>query len=201
MPTDSRHRWNHNTHYYPAVLDTAPAGARTALDVGTGDGLLATDLRERVPDVTAIDSDPAVLDRARETGAEVRWVLGDVMTYPLPEEHYDLVAAVASVHHLPDLASGLRRLADLTAVGGKLVVIGLARSASISDYAMNVAGTVQHRVLARSRGFWQHTAPMEMNFPHTYAQARRIAAATLPGMIWRRLPLFRYSVTWHNQRR
>jgi hypothetical protein len=35
-----------------------------------------------------------------------------------------------------------------------------------------------------------------MKYPHTYAQAREIASAVLPGMRWRRLPLFRYAVTW-----
>ena len=42
-------RWNHNLHYHRLVLDAVPAHARTALDVGTGDGLLAADLRRRVP--------------------------------------------------------------------------------------------------------------------------------------------------------
>lgn len=31
--------WNHNTHHHRLVLDTVPAGARNALDVGAGDGL------------------------------------------------------------------------------------------------------------------------------------------------------------------
>lgn len=197
MPIDTNRRWNHNTHYYPTVLGALPAGARTALDVGTGDGLLATALRARVSAVTAIDTDPAVLDRARASGTGIDWVLGDVMSAPLPARHYDLVAAVATVHHLPDLAAGLRRLADLTAPGGALAVIGCARNSRLGDYAMDVVGAAQHQLLSRTRGYWEHTAPVRMDFPHTYAQARRIAAHALPGMRWRRLPLFRYRLIWH----
>lgn len=32
--------WNHNTHYHSLVLNAAPEGAKTALDVGTGDRLV-----------------------------------------------------------------------------------------------------------------------------------------------------------------
>lgn len=59
MPTDVQQCWNHNTHYYRHVLRALPSGARAALDVGTGHGLLARDLRERVPEVVAIDQDAA----------------------------------------------------------------------------------------------------------------------------------------------
>ncbi|AQZ66330.1 unnamed protein product [[Actinomadura] parvosata subsp. kistnae] len=196
MPTDLRARWNHNTHYHHLALEAVAPAARTALDVGTGDGLLATALRELVPHVTAIDLDPEVLDRARATGADVDWVVGDVMSSPLPEGHFDVVTSIATVHHLPDLGAALARLASLTAPGGALVVIGCARNGHPRDYLMDLAGIVQHQVLSRTRGYWNHTAPVQMTFPHTYAQVKQVASAVLPGMRWRRLPLFRYAVVW-----
>lgn len=193
-----RPKWNHNIHYYDAVLEAAPSNARTALDVGTGDGLLAVRLAQTIPEVTAIDADADVLARAAgATSVPVGWVTGDVLTSDLPEEHYDLVAAVATVHHFADLGRGLRRLAQLTSPGGALVVIGCARSSSTSDFVYDLAGVVQHQVLSRTRGFWQHSAPVQMNFPHTFAETKQIAAEHLPGAIWRRLPLWRYSLVWH----
>ncbi|GAS86476.1 class I SAM-dependent methyltransferase [Mycolicibacterium brisbanense] len=200
MVRDRHDRWNHNTHYYDIVLSAVPPGAQTALDVGTGDGLLAARLRSEIPEVTGIDSDAEVIGRARNDPAEVNWMIGDVMTSPLPQGHYDLVATVATVHHLPDLAGGLARLADLTAPGGALVVIGCARSSSPSDYALDVIGAVQHQFYSRTRGYWQHSAPVVMEFPHTYDQVRQIAVAALPGMRWRRLPLWRYAITWTKPR-
>jgi SAM-dependent methyltransferase len=59
------------------VVSAVPPGARTALDVGTGDGLLAAPLRATIPDVTGIDSDAEVIDRARDSAAEVNWLVGD----------------------------------------------------------------------------------------------------------------------------
>ncbi|NNH71418.1 class I SAM-dependent methyltransferase [Nocardia uniformis] len=194
-------RWNHNTHYYDIALDAAPSTARTALDVGTGDGLLAVRLAEKIPEVTGIDSDAEIIARAQSSASgNITWITGDALTYDLPEAHYDLVAAVATVHHFPDLVVGLQRLADLTAPGGALVVIGCARSSTVHDYAFELAGIVQHQVLSRTRGFWQHNAPVQMRFPHTYTEAKQIATAVLPGMKWRRLPLWRYAFTWHKTR-
>ncbi|ADB35586.1 Methyltransferase type 11 [Kribbella flavida DSM 17836] len=196
MPTDLKRRWNHNTHYHRLVLAALPANARSALDVGTGDGLLATDLRERVPEVVAIDPDAAVLERARASEADVQWLHGDVMTQSLPLAHFDLVGTIATVHHLPDLADGLSRFAELTAPGGSVVVVGCARASTVSDYLVEGVGILQHQVLSRTRGYWQHSAPVEMRFPHTYSEVRSIATATLPGVRWRRLPLFRYLLHW-----
>ncbi|WP_226362749.1 methyltransferase domain-containing protein [Pseudonocardia sp. ICBG1142] len=65
MSGSSARRWNHNIHYHRLVLDAVPRGAQTALDVGTGNGLLAADLVHRVPQVVAIDLDPTVLRSAR----------------------------------------------------------------------------------------------------------------------------------------
>lgn len=193
--------WNHNTEYYDVVLDAAPSTAHTALDVGTGDGLLAARLAETIPEVTGIDSDADIIARAESgTSAHVRWIVGDVLTYALPESHYDLVAAVATVHHFPDLACGLQRLANLTAPGGAVVVIGCARSSTVCDYAHDAVGVVQHQILSRTRGFWQHNAPVQMQFPHTYTEVEQIAATVLPGMRWRRLPLWRYMIRWNKPR-
>ncbi|MCG7633157.1 class I SAM-dependent methyltransferase [Gordonia McavH-238-E] len=190
--------WNHNIHYYNKALDAAPTNTRAALDVGTGDGLLAIRLAEKFPEVTGIDSDAESIARARSSApADITWITGDVLTYKLPEAHYDLVVAVATVHHFPELAVGLERLAELAAAGGTVVVIGCARSSSAYDFACDLVGTAQHQVLSRTRGFWQHNAPVRMQFPHTFGEVRQIAAAVLPGMKWRRLPLWRYSITWH----
>lgn len=91
----------------------------------------------------------------------------------------------------------MQRLADLTAPGGTLVVIGCARSSTVPDYAFDGLGVVQHQVLSRTRGFWQHNAPVQMQFPHTYTEVKQTAVTVLRGMTWRRLPLWRYAIIWH----
>jgi ubiquinone/menaquinone biosynthesis C-methylase UbiE len=188
-------RWNHNIHYHRRILDVVPDGAQTALDVGTGDGLLASKLRDRVPHVTGLDLDATALDSARGRDTDVTWIQGDVMTVPLPTASFDVVASIATIHHLPDLDQALHRLAELTAPGGVVAIVGLAQNSSPLDYAYEVAGLLQHRRLARRHGYWEHSAPT-MPPPHTYADARRNAARVLPGARWQRLALWRYSLVW-----
>lgn len=188
--------WNHNLHYHPLVLGAVPAHARTALDVGTGDGLLAADLRRRVTHVVGLDLDADVLRRARTVDAGVAWVRGDLMAAPFPDGSFDVVASVATLHHLPDPAAALRRLAALTAPGGTLAVVGLARSSGPADLPWEVAGLVQHQVLRRGRRYWEHTAPTVWPPPHTYREVRAVVREVLPGARWRRLTLWRYAVTW-----
>ncbi|MCF8587775.1 class I SAM-dependent methyltransferase [Gordonia liuliyuniae] len=192
--TGARGRWNHNIHYHRVVLDAVPDDARSALDVGTGNGLLAADLRTRIGDVTAIDVDEHVLGSARDEIDGVRWICGDVMDYEL--DTFDVVASVATFHHLPDPRAALRRLADLTAPGGVLAILGLARPSNPVDYAYAVAGVFQHRWLSWRNGYWEHSAPTVWPPPQTYTQVRGDVLDELPGATWQRLPMFRYSVLW-----
>lgn len=189
-------RWNHNIHYHPLILEAVPAHARTALDVGTGDGLLAVDLRERVPHVVGIDTDGDVLTRARAAGDDIAWVRGDATQAPFPLASFDVVASLATLHHLPDLADGLRRLSALVAPGGVLAAVGMARASGWRDVPWEVAGLVQHQVLRRRRTYWEHTAPTLWPCPQTYDEVRDVARQVLPGVRWRRLPLWRYALTW-----
>jgi SAM-dependent methyltransferase len=196
VPSSSPGRWNHNIHYHRLILDAVPEGARTALDVGTGNGLLAADLRSRVPSVTAIDRDATVLALARAEDPSIDWVHGDAMSHPFAPASFDVVASVATVHHLPDPEQAFRRFAELTAPGGRVLTIGLARSTRPVDGLFDLAGMAQHAVLRRRYGFWEHSAPMVWPPPLSYAAARKAARSALPGCRWRRLTLWRYCVTW-----
>ncbi|WP_110473008.1 class I SAM-dependent methyltransferase [Williamsia limnetica] len=196
----SRLRWNHNIHYHRIVLEAIPDDAVSALDVGTGDGLLARDLAHKVPDVTAIDLDRDVVDSARAEFSGINFLIGDVMTYDFRRK-FDVVGSVATLHHLANLPAALRHLAGLTAPGGVLVVVGLARPTRLSDFAMDAVGVIQHRWLSWRRGLWEHSAPTVWPLPHSYAQVRQAAAAELPGVAWRKLPLFRYALVWYKPER
>lgn len=198
MVNPQRPRWNHNIHYHRLVLEEVPKGARSALDVGTGNGLLAADLRRIMPEVAGIDvdDDDAVLAAARREHSDIGWIRGDVMTYDFGQT-FDVVASVAALHHLPDLPAALQRLSDLTAPGGVMVVVGLARRTRPQDFAFNVVGAVQHRWHSWRRGYWEHSAPTVWPPPHSYAEVQRCAREQLAGIQWKQLPMFRYALTWH----
>ncbi|MEV7322908.1 class I SAM-dependent methyltransferase [Streptomyces sp. NPDC093970] len=71
--------WNHNVHYHPVVLDAVPPGCRAALDVGCGDGLLATALAARAESVTGVDRSAEMIRLAqkRDDPGNVTFLEGD----------------------------------------------------------------------------------------------------------------------------
>jgi SAM-dependent methyltransferase len=189
-------RWNHNIHYYPLVLGAVPDGCQRALDVGCGEGLLTRELTVRVPEVVGIDEDAPSIALAREQGPEgrVEYVLGDFLGYPLPAASFGLISCVAALHHM-DPAAALKRMAELLAPGGVLVVSGVARPAP-RDLPLDVAATVASLGYRAARGYWQHPSPIVWPPPHTYREIRALAEDLLPGVRYRRHLLWRYSLTW-----
>jgi SAM-dependent methyltransferase len=194
-------RWNHNTHYYPLILDAVPHGAMRALDVGCGEGMLARELRQRVPDVVGIDLDQASIDLAEAQNANdrVHYVRGDFLLYPFELASFDLVATVATLHHV-DAVAALSRIRDLLKPGGVLCAVGLARSQLPRDIPIEIGGAVAHRFHALRKGYWQHPSPTIWPPPETYPGMRRIARELLPGVRFRHHVLWRYSLTWRKPR-
>lgn len=192
MPTD---RWNHNIHYHPLVLRAVRPGHRSAIDVGCGEGILARELRAVLPEVTAIDVDGPSIDLARrqDPHGRITHLHADVRAADLGT--YDLVACVATVHHL-DATEALTRLRSLVAPGGTLVVVGLARGRWPRDLPVEAAAAVAHRIMRARHTFWEHSAPMAWPPPETYVGMRMLAGVLLPGVRYRRHLLWRYSLTW-----
>ena len=108
--------WNHNVHYHRVVVDAVPAGCRTALDVGCGDGLLARKLASRAGSVTGVDRSPQMIRLARADAPEnVAFIEADYLdASSLAEGTYDFVSAVAVVHHT-EFEDAVGRLVHLLA--------------------------------------------------------------------------------------
>lgn len=191
----TRPLWNHNIHYHDLVLQNVRSTTRSALDVGTGDGLLAAELRRRIPRVVGLDVDDDVLVDAASSNPSVEMIHADVMTHDFGEEQFDLVASIATIHHLPGQFAAFQRLADLTTPGGTLVVIDLARTTRVSEALLQLVGTAQHQVYSRTKGYWEHSAAI-VPPSESFSSVRACAEDVLPGMRWRLLPLWRYSITW-----
>jgi SAM-dependent methyltransferase len=94
------------------VRASLPAPPARVLEVGAGDGTLATRLTAAGYDVLAIDPVP-------QGEPVVALSLADV---PEPDGSFDAAVAVLSLHHVEPLRASLRRLAALVRPGGGLVV-------------------------------------------------------------------------------
>jgi tRNA (cmo5U34)-methyltransferase len=111
-----------------AAEATAGIEAATLLELGIGTGETTRRILERHPSaaLTAIDSSPEMLERARETYPQADLRLARLED-PLPSGPFDLVVSALAVHHLDgdgkrDL---FRRVAGVIAPGGRFVLADL----------------------------------------------------------------------------
>lgn len=183
--------WNHNIHYHDLVLRAIPAGCGRALDVGCGTGLLARKLALRCDSVIAMDVDKASLSN----GDRHVFVQADAMKAPFDYASFDLITAVAALHHLP-LREALAAFRDLLRPGGVLVIIGLYRPAALSDYALAAAAFPVSRIMRGLRGAAEVGAALKEP-AETFEEIRSGCGEFLPGAALRRRLLFRYSLIWH----
>jgi SAM-dependent methyltransferase len=111
------------------VAAVAPAGGRI-LDVGCGPGHLANRLaRDRGLEVTGLDLDPAMVERAlanaeRAVTPEGRptFVVGVVAALPFADGSFDLVVSTLSMHHWADATAGLAEIGRVLRPGGRALV-------------------------------------------------------------------------------
>lgn len=104
------------------------------LDVGCGTGTLVILAKQAYPsaEVTGLDGDPVILDRARRkalaAGVDIR--LDEGMAYALPyaDASFDAVVSTLTFHHLaPSQGEGaLREAARVLRPGGRLVIADFA---------------------------------------------------------------------------
>ena len=180
------------------IISRVPAGCGSALDVGCGLGALSRRLRTIVPAVTGIDKDQRSIQiaAAHPDAGDIEYLHADFMTWPLVPASFDLITAMASLHHM-DAAVALERMRELLRPGGVLAIVGLARGSTPADVALSVPAALISARLHRNAGSRRTTAngyaaPICWPPPVSYRQMRQV----LRGTRYRCHLYWRYSLTW-----
>jgi SAM-dependent methyltransferase len=132
------------------VATAAPEGGRV-LEVGCGPGRLSIRLARRHRlDVTGLDLDPAMIERARANadrpedgeGPRPSFLVGDVGSLAFPDGSFDLVVSTLSMHHWADPKAGLAEIGRVLRPGGRALVWDLRPG--IVPFHAHVPDPVQH---------------------------------------------------------
>jgi demethylmenaquinone methyltransferase / 2-methoxy-6-polyprenyl-1,4-benzoquinol methylase len=105
------------------------AGAERALDVATGTGDLALELRKQgVTDVTGLDfSNEMIVAANRKRQARgvsgVSFLQGNAMDMPFPDESFDALTIAWGLRNLPDYEQGIREMSRVLRPEGRLVIL------------------------------------------------------------------------------
>jgi SAM-dependent methyltransferase len=112
------------------VAMAVPGGARV-LEVGCGPGQLSFRMARRHGlDVTGLDLDPAMIDRARANAGRASdsnqrqpsFVVGDAASLPFPDASFDVVVSTLSLHHWADPTAGLSEIRRVLRPGAPALV-------------------------------------------------------------------------------
>jgi ubiquinone/menaquinone biosynthesis C-methylase UbiE len=203
-----------NDHYHNFLLRHLPSNCQDALEIGCGAGALARLLAQRSRQVLALDLSPEMIRIARERSAKfpnIDFQLADVRERTLPDESFDCIATIATLHHLPFREILLKMKAALKP-GGVLLVLDLFEpernllkpegmlDTFLNVIAMGVSVSLrlihQGRLLPRRevRDAW--VAHERHDIYPTMSQVRELCAEILPGSRVRKHLLWRYSILW-----
>lgn len=207
---NQRHPWNHNEHFHGWILRNLPARRGSALDIGCGTGALVQNLTSHFTHVTGIDIDEgmALLADARlatEPRAGIHRLSFEEFAPTVGDGELDLITMVAVLHHL-DLEGTLARIPRLLSPGGRLLVVGLARSDSLTDLAIDCLSAVANPVMGwlkhprrahPSAGSSSGQPSMPVKAPTTtWADVATAARTHLPGISGSQRLFFRYTLRW-----
>ena len=91
------------------------------LDLGCGQGWFAAKLA-MFGDTTGIDLSEEGIRDARRRDPHVNFIAGNLYTYPLPFEYYDVIVSQEVVDHVQDQVAFIHRAADVLKPGGYFIL-------------------------------------------------------------------------------
>jgi SAM-dependent methyltransferase len=222
----------HNEHYHKFLIKQLPLHCDEVLEIGCGTGTFARALAARSNHVLGVDLSPEMIRLARERSTQskqargqqargqeggtpplsfsnIDFQVGDIVEWQLPDEHFDCIASIATLHHLPFREVLLQMKAALKP-GGVLLILDLFEPQGVSDWLLNfpalsasVALRLTHygrlRPRPEVRAAWAAHEAHDL-YP-TMSDVRSICADLLPGASVKKHLLWRYSIVWRKPER
>lgn len=110
----------------PIMLPRALAtNAKTALDVGCGEGRFCRMLRAEGIECTGIDPTPALIAHARELDHNGAYIEAGGEALPFDDASFDLVVSYLSLIDMPEITAPIAEMARVLKPGGTLLIANL----------------------------------------------------------------------------
>ncbi len=199
--------WNHNAHYHRFLINQIPVRCQNILEIGCGTGGFSRLLAERAEKVLAIDLSPQMIRLARTRSklySNIDFIEGDVMTHQLPDNQFDCIATLTTLHHLP-MTDILKKIKKALKPGGVFICLDLYQRSNLNDLLFDAVAypTSLFLTLLKTGKFRPSKEVREAYAEHgktdtyfTLSQSEKICAGLLPNARVVRHLFWRYSIIW-----
>jgi SAM-dependent methyltransferase len=109
----------------PMIERVKASAAKTALDVGCGEGRFCRIMKDLGLNAIGLDPTRSLLDAARASDPDGVYVEGVGETLPFEDSRFDLVVSYLSLIDMPDIRAAIPEMARVLAPGGTLLVANL----------------------------------------------------------------------------
>lgn len=185
--------WNHNTAYYKWLKEQVK-NSKEILDVGCGDGSLVAFLDDNSKNITGIDPDQSCINKTNllNTSKKVQFIREDFESFE-SIKRYDSIIFVASIHHM-EMGMALKKAKSLLSQNGKLLIVGLARPSTMTDYIIEILRVLPSSVISKIKKM--HSSEDE-NIPVSYnlmkmSEVRKLLFNLFPNSKIRQGLFYRY---------
>jgi ubiquinone/menaquinone biosynthesis C-methylase UbiE len=206
----SEHQTDPGGVYDRLILGFVSNPCDRALEIGCGTGSFTRLLAAKANHVTAIDLSAEMIRVAclrSSNYSNISYQVGNILQMELPSSHFDFIAMIATLHHLPR-EPVLEKLKKALKPHGVLIIHDLLTSEGVLDRAIDVLRLPVNaavrfkrtgRLLARSveRRAWAEHGKGERYL--TMKEVRAMRDSCLPGGEARKHLLWRYSLVWSKQ--
>jgi len=117
--------------------------SQKVLDVGCGDGGDCAIFADKCNEVTGIDIDP-YSEWADISKANVRLLTADACHLPLPDNHFDIIFAKDTLHHIENHKKAVEEMKRVAKRGGKIFILEANRYNPILYLHMTMLKKHQH---------------------------------------------------------
>lgn len=202
--------WNHNRHYHRYLINQLPEHCGHILEIGCGTGEFSRLLAERAEKVLAVDLSPQMIRLAKERSKlypNIDFVESDVMTYQLPDNQFDCIATLTTLHHLP-MTNILKKVNEALKRGGIFICLDLYQRSDLTDLLsdtfaypaslfFSLVKTGKFRPSKEVREAYDEHGKTDAYL--TLPQIERICADYLSGARVVRHLFWRYSIIWKKE--
>lgn len=117
-------QWAHDQGLLESLLSFADLRREDeVLDLGTGTGVVAAALKERISKVTGVDSSWPMIEMARQLHPDLTLDQADIRALPYPEGLYDKAIARMVLHHIiNDLPKAIAEMFRVLKPGGEIII-------------------------------------------------------------------------------